>query len=342
MSRRPVVLITGANGEVGHGLIRRLAEESVPYDIVALDLAEIDGPLRSRCAASVSGSILDHHLLDRLQAEFEIHVVFHLAALLSSRGEYVPEMAHEVNVDGTVNLLRLAASEARTHGERVRFLFPSSIAVYGVPDLTRKAASGPVREDQFLEPITMYGCNKLACEHLGRYYSRHYRQLAADHEGPGVDFRCLRFPGLLSAETVPSGGTSDYGPELIHAAAKGVPYAAFVREDTVMPFLAMPDAITALLDLLRAPASNLTTQVYNVAAFAPTAAEFARRSRAAFPDAQLSFVPDRARQRICDSWPATVDDSAARRDFGFRPAYDLERTFDDYLIPGVRARYGRG
>ncbi len=220
MARRPVVLVTGASGEMGHGLITRLADLGT-FDILALDIRPLDPELSRHCAAIQVGDILDRHLLDRLRSEFEISVVFHLAALLSTRAEFVPETAHEVNVEGTLGLFRLAVEEGRSHGRPVRFLFPSSIAVYGLPDLDTKRKAGRVVEQEWLLPVTMYGCNKLYCEHLGRYFARHYRQLAAQSEGSGLDFRAIRFPGLISAFTVPSGGTSDYAPEMIHAAAQG-------------------------------------------------------------------------------------------------------------------------
>jgi nucleoside-diphosphate-sugar epimerase len=185
----------------------------------------------------------------------------------------------------------------------------------------------------------MYGCNKLYCEHLGRYFARHYRQLAARAGGSGVDFRAIRFPGLISAATVPSGGTSDYAPEMVHAAARGRPYACFVREDTRIPLMAMPDAIDALLTLLDAPVERLTAPVYNVTGFNPSAGELAALVGEAFPGARIDFVPDPRRQAIVDSWPEDVDDGRARRDWGFRPAYDLTRALDDYLVPEVRSRY---
>jgi nucleoside-diphosphate-sugar epimerase len=337
MARRPVVLVTGASGEVGHGLIHALAD-AADADILALDIRPVEPDVARRCAAVRVGDILDRHALDRLRAEFEISVIFHLAALLSTRAEFVPEMAHQVNVQGTLNLLQLAVEEARSLGHPVRFLFPSSIAVYGLPDAATKGLAGKVVEDDWLVPITIYGCTKLHCEHLGRYFARHYRQLAAA-DPSGVDFRALRLPGLLSPFTVPSGGTSDYGPEMIHAAARGRPYACFVREDTRIPFMAMPDAIRALLALMQAPASALTRHVYNVAAFNPSAAEFAALVRPAFPGASITFAPDRRRQVIVDSWPADVDDQRARREWGFRPAYDLHGAFHDYLLPNVKSRY---
>ena len=338
MSRRPVVLVTGASGEMGHSLIRELAERGT-FDVLALDVRPMEPELARRCAATRVGDVLDRHLLDRLRSEFEISVVFHLAALLSTRAEFVPETAHEVNVQGTLNLLQLALEEARSHGRPVKFLFPSSIAVYGLPDLASKRQAGKVAEPEWTEPVTMYGCNKLYCEQLGRYFTRHYRQLAVPDASRGVDFRAIRFPGLISAFTVPSGGTSDYAPEMIHAAAQGRSYACFVREDTRIPFMAMPDAIQALLTLMDVPAGSLTTLVYNVRGFNPSAGELADLVRTAFPGERVTFAPDPRRQAIVDSWPEDVDDARARRDWGFRARYDLQRTFDEYLVPNITRRY---
>ncbi len=338
MRRRPVVLVTGANGEMGHGLITQLAG-TPEFDVLALDIKELDPGMAAQCAATIVGDILDQRLLERLVSEFEIHAIFHLAALLSTRAEFTPETAHEVNVTGTLNLLKLAVEQSRWHGQDVKFLFPSSIAIYGFPSLHAKNQAGRVTEAQHNNPTTMYGCNKLYCEHLGRYYAHHYRQLAVEVEKRGVDFRSIRFPGLLSAFTVPHGGTSDYGPEMVHHAAQGQPYACFVREDTRISFMAMPDAIAALLGLMRAPRAALTRDVYNIAAYNPSAGEFRDLVEKAFPGAEIDFVPDLRRQAIVDSWPIDIDDEAARRDWGFRPEYDLARTFDEYLVPNVRARY---
>ena len=338
MTRRPVVLVTGAGGEVGQALVRRLADLD-EAGVLALDLHPLEADLARRCGAVWTGDVLDRRMLERLASEFEISTIFHLAAVLSTRAEFVPETAHEVNVDGTLNVLRLAVEQARTLGRPVTFLFPSSIAVYGLPDLVTKRAAGRVAEEAWLMPVTMYGCNKLYDEHLGRYVARHYRQLAPNASPSGVDFRAIRFPGLISAFTVPSGGTSDYASEMIHAAAQGRAYACFVRPDTRIPFLAMPDAIDALLALARAPAAMLASPVYNVAGFSATAAELAELVRRAFPGAQITFAPDPRRQAIVDSWPQDLDDTRARRDWGFRAAYDLVRTFEDYLVPSIRRRY---
>jgi len=339
--RKPVVLVTGANGEMGHGLIHALAKDhGHAYDVLALDIKEIANDLRPLCKATIAGDILDRHMLERLVSEYEIHAIFHLAALLSTRSEFTPETAHEVNVTGTLNLLKLAVEQARWHGKPVKFLFPSSIAVYGIDSLAKKRAAKKIDESQFLMPTTMYGCNKLYCEHLGRYFAHHYRQLAEDFipTRVGVDFRSIRFPGLISAFTLPSGGTSDYLPEMLHAAAQDTPYDCFVREDTRIPFMAMPDAIDALLLLMDAPAEKLTSHVYNIAAFAPSAREFADLVRTAFPRSEVNFVPDVRRQAIVDSWPEDCNDDAARRDWSFAAKFDLKRAFNEYLLPNVKER----
>ncbi|HEY8551613.1 MAG TPA: NAD-dependent epimerase/dehydratase family protein, partial [Vicinamibacterales bacterium] len=263
MIRKPVVFITGANGEIGHGLIARLAAEG-SRPIVTLDLSPLDPSLRPLVQREFTGSILDRGLLERILAEFEIDLIFHLAALLSTRSEFAPVTAHEVNVEGTLNLLEFAQREGESHGRPVVFVYPSSIAAYGLPDLETRRRAGAVREDEWNQPTTMYGCNKLYCEQLGRYYARHYKQLAAEMLSGRVDFRALRFPGLISAVTLPAGGTSDYAPEMIHAAARGEPYACFVRPDTRIPFMAMPDGIDALLRLAAAPRAALSRSAYNV------------------------------------------------------------------------------
>jgi len=336
--RKPVVLITGASGEIGHGLIERLA--AAGRAVATLDVAPLDPALAKLVQREITGSILDHAVLDRLLPEFEVDLIFHLAALLSTRSEFSPVMAHDVNVQGTLLLLEFAEREAESHGRQVRFLYPSSIAAYGLPSLEAKHRAGRVREDEWTQPTTMYGCNKLYCEQLGRYYAHHYKQLSAERRQGGVDFRAVRFPGLISAVTVPSGGTSDYAPEMIHAAARGDAYACFVRPDTKIPFMAMPDGVEALLRLADAPREALTRTAYNLGAFAPTAGEVRTEVLRAFPRANITFTVDEKRQGIVDSWPEDVDDTQARRDWGFAPAYDFTRAFRDYLIPTIRRRYG--
>jgi nucleoside-diphosphate-sugar epimerase len=337
---KTMVLVTGANGEIGRSLLQTLAADG-GYEVVTLDLTPLPEAMRSLVAASYAGNIMDRYLLDQLAAHHEVDMVFHLAALLSTRGERDPELAHQVNVEGTLNVLRMAQNQSSRLGRHVRFLFPSSIAVYGLPSPDEKHAVGRVREEQWNVPITMYGCNKLYCENLGRYFTFHARQLGALAGAARLDFRALRFPGLISADTVPAGGTSDFGPEMIHAAARSTPYKCFVEPEARIPFMAMPDATRALMELARADRERLSTCVYNIGAFSVSAGQIAERVRRAFPAAVVEYEPDAVRAKIVASWPEDVDDERARRDWGWAAAYGWERAFDEYLVPRIRARYAR-
>jgi nucleoside-diphosphate-sugar epimerase len=334
--RKRVILITGASGEVGHALIQRLAAEGT-NQILSMDLKPLPDDV-NRLTTHVQGDLLDGKLLTRMVSEYEIDAIFHLAALLSTRAEFTPEMAHQVNVEGMLTLLKLAAEQSQWRRQSIQFIFPSSIAIYGLPDLETKSHYNKVREWEWNQPRTMYGCNKMYGEQLGTYFSRHYRQLAAE-PGISLDFRCVRFPGLISAQTLPSGGTSDYAPEMIHAAAQGKPYACFVAADRRIPFMTMPDAVDALLQLAHAPQEKLSRLVYNVTSFSLTAGEIRERVLAAFPQADISFVPDTKRQAIVDSWPADLDDSAARRDWGWYPQHNANAAFADYLLPKIHEQY---
>lgn len=334
--RKQGILITGAAGEIGSALIEDLHIQG-QKNLITLDVKQLP-PQLDALVTHIQGDLLDTALMARLISEYEFSAIYHLAALLSTRAEFTPEAAHKVNVEGTLSLMKLASEQSQWRGEPVLFIFPSSIAVYGVPNLEVKSRYPRLREWEWNTPRTMYGCNKLYGEMLGVYFSRYYRQLAAERPVM-VDFRCVRFPGLISAFTIPSGGTSDFGPEMLHAAAQGEPYSCFVREDSAIPFMVMPDAVSALLKLASAPRSVLSRQIYNVTSFSLTAGEFCERVRQFFPEAKITFDPDVRRNNIVDSWPADLDDHDARRDWGWNPAYGVERAFTEYLVPNIRKRY---
>lgn len=337
--RQKIVLITGANGEMGHGLIQYLAKNT-EANIVALDVVPLDKTLRHLCSTYIVGDILDQMLLGRLVVEHEISTIYHLASILSTKAEYNPETAHRINVEGTMNLLRLAVEQSQWQGTSVKFIYPSSIAAFGIPSLREKSTTEAAKEEAWNMPTTMYGCNKLYCEHLGRYYSSHYRQLDVDcGTRETVDFRAIRFPGLISAETIPTGGTSDYGPEMLHAAARGEDYNCFVRPTTKIPFMVMPDAVKALVLLESIPKNRLSKFVYNVTSFSLSAQQIYDIVLDAFPEANIHFAVDECRQQIVDTWPEEVDDSAACRDWDWEPDYDCDRSFKEYLIPAIRERY---
>lgn len=333
------ILITGANGEVGHGLIKHLA--SIGHKkIIAFSRSPLSDVLRPMVSDPLAMDVQDLDKLTKLFEEFNITTVFHLASILSTKGEHNPVMAHSINVNGIMNLLDLCVRKMEKTGLPVKFIYPSSIAVHAIPSLEVKAAAGKVKEYDYVQSTTMYGINKLYCENLGRYFSSHYKQLTyASKDRPYVDFRAVRFPGLISADTMPTGGTSDYGPEMIHAAASNKHYNCFVRPDSTLPFMVMPDAIKSLVELHAADRECLTQTVYNVTSFSPTAQEIYEVTKAAFPKADIDFVPDINRQGIVDSWPADIDDSAARKDWGWKPDYAFDRAINEYLIPAIRQRY---
>jgi threonine 3-dehydrogenase len=328
MKKPEVAIVTGAGGELGRVLLPELARRGI--EIVALDLTQLPRDLASLCRETVQMNILDVPSLQLLLRRHAPSYVYHLAALLSAHAERDPDLAHRVNVDGTLGLLKLCW---RFDPGPVRFLFPSSIAVYGLPDVGVKRDQGALKEWQWTTPRGVYGCNKLYCELIGTYLSR---RPPGSGEGDGLDFRSIRFPGLISAETLPSGGTTDYAPEMIHAAAKGEAYSCFVREDSRLPFMTMPDAVAALLQLAEVDAARLTTRVYNIRGFSCSAGEIRDEVLRFFPQAKVVFEPRAERQAIVDSWPADVDDGRARRDWGLAPRHGLAEAFGDYLVPALQ------
>jgi nucleoside-diphosphate-sugar epimerase len=295
--------------------------------------------LKQRCAATFAGDISDPATAETIGLQYEFDTIFHLAGILSSGGERTPLLAHHVNVTGTANILELARRQTEKGGAPVKVIFTSTIAVYGIPSVEDKRKAGAVNEEQFLTPITMYGANKLYCENLGRYYAEHFGMLSGDPRRPHVDFRCVRYPGILNAFSLPTGGTSDYAPEMVHRLAQGMSYSCFVREDTKIPFLMMPDAVRAVVELGSAPRERLSRRVYNVGGFSPSAKDIASLVESHFPDSKVTFNPHEQRQHIVDSWPESVDDSPAQNDWHWKPHFGFRDGFEKYLVPSVMAQY---
>jgi len=330
------ILITGANGEIGHGLIRNLSNDS-ENQIVALDINPLDQSLRSLITEFVKADILDNTKTSKLFEKYSFDTVFHLAALLSTSAERDPVKAHHVNTDGAINILFHAERFARKNKKKVKFIFPSSIAIYGMPDMETKARIKKVKEGQYNLPATMYGCNKLYIETLGNYYARYYEK-DRKSDTQYLDFRSLRFPGIISTDTMPTGGTSDFGPEMLHAAAKNQDYECFVRASSKIPFMVMPDAVRALLKLAKAPKSSVKQHVYNVGSFAISAEGIAKYA-VQINKIKITYKPHQKRQAIVDSWPEDVDDSKARTDWGWKPMFSEKKSFRDYLIPSIKSQY---
>ncbi len=331
-------LITGCAGEVGSSLVHYLSESGTER-MVGTDLRAPRSEVQRRLSAVCLGNISDNSLIEELDGQFEIDRIFHLAGILSSGGERNPQLAHQVNVTGTLNVLELARKQSERQSYPVQVVLTSTIAVYGLPSPAVKRTVGAIDEDEYLHPITMYGANKLYCESLGNYYANFFGLLEEVSTRTKIDFRCVRYPGLLNAHTLPTGGTSDYAPEMVHALAQGKSYSCFVRPDSRIPFMMMPDALRALVMLSDAPRSKLTRSVYNIAAFSPSAEEIALLLSRRFPHGSVTYAPHAQRQMIVDSWPEHIDDSTARRDWGWETNPSFAEALDTYLVPAVNERY---
>tara|TARA_Y100001968_G_scaffold133865_1_gene122114 strand:- start:691 stop:1686 length:996 start_codon:yes stop_codon:yes gene_type:complete len=328
---KSTILITGSNGEMGHGLIKALSTLK-NKQIISLDINPIDENIRPYILDSFNGSILDDNILNQINEKYQINEIYHLAALLSSKAESSPILAQEVNVGGTIKLLNMAIKQATIQNTTIKFFFPSSIAVYGLNGLKNKIKAGKINESQHCYPETMYGCNKLYCEHLGRYYTLYYKKGL-------IDFRSIRFPGLISAFTMPTGGTTDYAPEMLHAAATNRQYTCFVNQDTKLPFMMMDDAIDAIINLMQANQESLSQMIYNIGSFSATALEFKNIITKQFNNAKINFKVNEKKQSMVDSWPEDVDYTYATNDWNFSPKYNFEKSFLNYLIPSVRNKY---
>ena len=336
--REKIILITGSNGEIGQELIKTLSQIS-DMKIVALDLQPPADEISHFLYENITGNILDKNLLEQIGSTYEIHEIYHLAALLSTKAEFAPHIAHEVNVTGTLNMLTLAVDQAKSQGNIIKFFFPSSIAIYGLENEAIKNSAGAITELEYCNPITMYGCNKLYCEKLGIYYSAHYHQLSEDYQTHLIDFRSIRFSGLISHATEPQGGTSDYIPQMLHAAARGEVYQCFVNKNTRMPFMTMSDAINSVIQLMNAKNSDIISRIYHLSTFSPTAEEFANLLKTYFPNFELEYVINHKRQQMVNSWPIDLNCDKAKNEWNWMPKYNLQTAFSDYLIPGIKKHY---
>jgi len=323
MIRKSSILITGASGELGAELIKTLSQNE-NINLLTLDLHPLESSISNMVADEMVGNILDSRLLDQINLEFEIKEIYHLAAVLSTRAELSPKIAHDVNVNGTINLLELALKQSQSQNKKIKFFFPSSIAVYGVNNKEQICS-----EYDCLHPITVYGANKLYAEKLGIYYSKYYNQLSDNKHL--IDFRSIRFPGLISSTTIPSGGTSDFIPEMWHSIKNENIYECFVDENSRLPFLAMPDAIKAINQMMSMKPEKIKSKIYNVTSFNASAGEFFKLMKELYLTAKISYNINDTRQKIVNSWPSNINDSLATSEWGWSPAYDLNRTIREYL-----------
>lgn len=298
------ILVTGAYGQIGTVLTKTLRMKYGESAVLASDL-------RSKGEDNFELlDILDGKRLIEIVEANKITEIYHLAAVLSAVGEKNPRMAWDINMEGLMNVLDVAKDN------NIRVFFPSSIASFG-------GASPRVLtpQDAIMQPETVYGISKVASENWCNYYHANY----------GVDVRSIRYPGIIGYQSLPGGGTTDYAVDIFHKAINEEPYKCFLKEETTMPMMYMEDAIRATIGVMEVPAEQITVRTsYNLAAFSFSPLELTKKIQNIFPDFQVTYEPD-FRQKIADSWPKSIDDSQARKDWNWQPTFTFDRMVEDMI-----------
>jgi len=297
------ILITGAAGQIGSELTLALRERYGAQNVIATGHRTEPSPALRDSGPFETIDVVDREQIERVVDRHKIDTIYHMAAILSAVGEDRPQLAWTVNTGGLYNVLEVARERKLT-----RVFLPSSIAVFG-PETPHDRAP----QETILRPRTIYGVSKVAGELLGNYYAHRF----------GLDVRGLRYPGIISSETPPGGGTTDYAVEIFYEAVRNKRYTCFVREDTVLPMMYMPDCIKATIDLMEADPARLVHHCdFNLAGMSFSAGELATEIKKHIPEFICDYAPD-TRQEIADTWPQTIDDRAAREEWSWEPSYDL-------------------
>ncbi len=309
------ILVTGALGQIGSDLVPVLQKKHGKENVISLDYNDLpddfDGILKK-------GDVRDKKILEDLWKEYKFTKVYHLASLLSANGEKHPDLAWDVNMTGLKHVLDIS----KEYDTQV--FWASSIAVFGP---TTPLDATP--QHTILEPVTMYGVTKVSGELLCQYY----------HEKYGLDVRSIRYPGLISWKEEPGGGTTDYAVDIFYKAIEDGEYTCFVKEDTQLPMMYMEDAIRGTLMLMDADEDDINIRTsYNHSALSFTVKELEEEIKKHIPDFEVKYEPDE-RQKTADSWPNTIDDSAAREDWGWDHEYDLER-MTEVMLDNLREKLG--
>ncbi|MBO9619213.1 MAG: NAD-dependent epimerase/dehydratase family protein [Niabella sp.] len=304
------ILVIGASGQIGVELTMALREIYGNNNVVASDLRE-ENPLLKGSGPYVSIDVMNKEMLHVQVIRQNITQIYLLAAILSATGEKNPGLAWHLNMQGLLNVLDIAREE-----NIQKVYWPSSIAVFG-PTSPRQNCP----QQTIIEPTTVYGISKYAGEFWCNYYNMKY----------GVDVRSIRYPGLISYKSAPGGGTTDYAVEIFHDALEDKKYVSFLKEDTYLPMMYMPDAIRATIELMEAPKDRISVRTsYNVAGISFSPKEIASEIKKHIPEFEITYQPD-YRQQIADSWPQSIDDTVARNDWGWKHEYDLAAITDDML-----------
>jgi nucleoside-diphosphate-sugar epimerase len=305
------IMVTGAVGQIGSELTMALRKKYGSDNVLATGHKTQPKPELRDSGPFEFINVTKRETIEDVIKKYKIDTVYHMSAILSAVGEKNPQLAWDVNMNGTYNILEVV----REH-EMTRVFVPSSIAAFG-PETPRDSTP----QETILRPKTMYGVTKVAGELLCDYYVKRF----------GLDVRGCRYPGIISYETLPGGGTTDYAVAIFFEAVKNKKYTCYLREDTRLPMMYMPDCLKATLDLMDADFSKLKHHSdFNVTAMSFSAGELAAEIKKHIPQLAVDYNPD-FRQQIADSWPKSLDDSAARKEWGWKPAYDLAAMTKDML-----------
>ena len=304
------ILVIGASGQIGVELTLALRKMYGNNNVIASDLRE-ENELLKGTGPYVSIDVMNKEMLHVQVIRQNITQIYLLAAILSATGEKNPNLAWNLNMQGLLNVLDIAREENLR-----KVYWPSSIAVFGPTSPKQNCPQQTV-----IEPITVYGISKYAGEFWCNYYYQRF----------GLDVRSLRYPGLISYKSAPGGGTTDYAIEIFYEAIAEKKYQCFLNEDTYLPMMYMTDAINATINLMEAPAEKISIRTsYNVAGVSFSPKQIAHEIKQHIPDFTISYKPD-SRQNIANSWPQSIDDSVATRDWGWKPEFNLKRLTKDML-----------
>ncbi len=320
-SKKQKILVTGATGQIGSELVLELRKKYGGENVVAVGHSRKPSDKLFSSGPYESIDVSDKTSIEKAVKKHSVDTIYHLAALLSATGEQNPQLAWAVNMNSLYHVLEIAREQ-----KLAKIFWPSSIAVFGP---TAPRSNTP--QDTILIPGTMYGVTKVAGELLCNYYFMKY----------AVDVRSVRYPGIISSETPPGGGTTDYAVAIFYEAIKNKKYRCFVREDTVLPMMHMPDCLKATIDLMEADSSKIKCRTsYNIAGMSFSAGQLTAEIRKHIPDFRCAYKPD-FRQKIADSWPMSLDDTAARKEWGWKPKYDLPSMTRD-MIEKLSKRFAEG
>lgn len=315
------IMVSGAAGQIGTELLKVLRKKHGPSNVLAVDIQKLADPSLRDSGPFEFCDVTEPEQIEKIVRKYRIGTIYHMAAILSARGEKNPHQAWDVNINGTYNILETS----REH-KMVRVFIPSSIAAFG-----SETPRENTPQETILRPKTMYGVTKVAGELLGDYYVRRFN----------LDVRGCRFPGIISHETLPGGGTTDYAVAIFYEAVKNKRYVCFLKEDTRLPMMYMPDCLKSVMDLMEADFGRLRHHAdFNLAAMSFTPAELAAEIKKHIPEFRCEYKPD-FRQAIADSWPMSIDDSAAREEWGWKPHYDLAATTKD-MLAALSKRHAEG